>query len=469
MSRKKELAKNTAILTFGKVCTQFVSFLLLPLYTALLETSEYGVFDLMITYGTLLLPLVNLQLDQGLFRFMLNFRGDVDKTRTLFSTVFVGSSVQCGIYVILLTLVNQWMHLTYAVFLILYVVLQVFTAMLLQFIRGLGRNKVYAMASFISASSNVALNVIMLVALRKGVQGLFIATIVSHVLTIIYMCAAVKPWKYFRFSCFEKQTFSQIRKYSLPMVPNSLAWWVVNASDRTIVSHILGVAVNGIYTVANKFSNVFVSFYNILNLSWTETVSLHYFDSDGDSFISDTMTSLYKLFSSACFGIVAVMPFIFPIMIHSKYADSYPQILILMYAMLFRVVVGLYTTIYVATKESKKIAYTAIASAVINIAVNLSLIGVIGLYAASLSTLVAFSVMALIRYFDINRHAKIRIEKKTILISLLVAIELAVTYYINNLYLNLLSFVIVCAYAVISNWSLALAGKKMLAAVLKRK
>ena len=47
MSRKTELAKNTAILTVGKLCTQCISFFLLPLYTAILSTEEYGTFDLL--------------------------------------------------------------------------------------------------------------------------------------------------------------------------------------------------------------------------------------------------------------------------------------------------------------------------------------------------------------------------------------------------------------------------------------
>ena len=77
MSRKTELAKNTAILTVGRLCTQCISFFLLPLYTAILSTEEYGTFDLLVTYSTLLLPLVNWQLDQGLFRFMLDYSKDV--------------------------------------------------------------------------------------------------------------------------------------------------------------------------------------------------------------------------------------------------------------------------------------------------------------------------------------------------------------------------------------------------------
>lgn len=45
--------------------------MMLPFYTAVLDTKDYGTFDLLVTYATLLLPLVNWQFDQGLFRFML--------------------------------------------------------------------------------------------------------------------------------------------------------------------------------------------------------------------------------------------------------------------------------------------------------------------------------------------------------------------------------------------------------------
>ena len=62
-SRGKQLAKNTAILTVGKICTQCVSFFLLPLYTALLDPSEYGIVDIFSTYAAFILPLCNWQMD----------------------------------------------------------------------------------------------------------------------------------------------------------------------------------------------------------------------------------------------------------------------------------------------------------------------------------------------------------------------------------------------------------------------
>ena len=454
MSRQKDLAKNTAILTFGRMCTQGISFLLLPFYTAILDTSESGTFDLLITYGTLLLPLVGMQLDQGLFRFMLESRDDIQEKRKLFSTVITADILQILVYALVLSFVSVVFNIHYGLFLILYVAINVIAAFYLQLLRGLGNNKAYAMSSFLSATITVILNVVFLAVLRIGLQGLFISTIAGTGISVLYMSFVIKPWTLFDVKAINRKTLKAVQSYSIPLIPNNLAWWVVNASDRTIISYFLGVAVNGIYYVSNKFSNVFITFYNVFNLSWTETVSLHYQDEDRDYFLSDTITKVYKLFSGACFGIVALMPFVFPYLVNKQYEDAYQQIIILMYAMIFRVLVGLYSCVYIALKETKKIAYTSIASAVINITVNCLLINRIGLYAASISTLVAFLAMAIFRYYDVNKYVSMRIDRKVLSVSIILGIGLLASYYINTFILNTISLVIIAIYVITQNWDM---------------
>lgn len=454
MSREKDLARNTAVLTFGKICTQCISFLLLPLYTSILEDYEYGTFDLMLTYATLLIPLVNWQFDQGIFRFLLDVRNEKEKQNRLFSTVFAANFIHSLVFAVILMVVNYFIKINNFLFLILYVIMQTFVALFLQFARGIGRNKVYAMASFISASTTVILNVLTLTFFHMGLRGLFEATLFAQIIASVYLCMELKLWKCFNIKYVSKSIYQEVRRYSLPLIPNNLAWWIVNVSDRTIVSYVLGVAVNGIYTVANKFSNVFIQFYNIFNLSWTETVSLHYQDQDRDTFLSEMITTMYKLFFSACTGIVALMPFIFPLLVNEKYQDAYPQIIILMYAMLLRIIVGLYSSIYVATKESRKIAYTSAASAIINIVINLLFISKIGLYAASLSTFVAFGIMAIVRYVDINKTIHMKIDAKILGSSFVLAVLLMITYYMNQPIINLIMLGGVCLYALCMNWSI---------------
>lgn len=458
MSRQKDLARNTAILTVGKVCTQCISFFLLPLYTAILSAEDYGTFDLFVTYATLLLPLINWQLDQGLFRFMLDYRGNKDEQKKLFSTLLLSSTVQNIIYVVLFICIEPFLKIENAYFLLLYVVLQVYNALFLQFVRGLGYSIKYTIASFISASATTVLNVIALVFLRMGLQGLFVSTLTAQLLTLVYLVISSRSWEYFSLKNARIGTFKRVGTYSIPLIPNNLAWWVVNASDRTIISHFLGTAANGIYSVANKFPNVFINFYNILNLSWTETVSLHYNDEDRDEFLTDTMTSLVKLFVAACLGIVACMPFVFPIMVNAKYSAAYNQILILMYAMLFRVLVGLYSCVYVAQKNAKKIAYTSISAAIINITVDLLLINKIKVFAASLSTLIAFLSMFIVRYIDVNKTVHMRIKKPIAIGSILLSIMLVGTYYCNNKVIQFVALCITALYAVVTNMDLLKSG-----------
>lgn len=458
MNRQKDLARNTAILTAGKVCTQCISFFLLPLYTAILSTEDYGTFDLLVTYSTLLLPLVNWQLDQGLFRFMLDYRGNKEEQGKLFSTLLLSSTAQSILYVVLFICIDPFLKIENAYFLLLYVVLHVYTALFLQFVRGLGYSVKYTIASFISASATTVLNVVALVFLKMGLQGLFVSTLTAQLLTLIYLVKSSRAWEYFSLNNIRLEIFKRVSSYSIPLIPNNLAWWVVNASDRTIISHFLGTAANGIYSVANKFPNMFINFYNILNLSWTETVSLHYNDEDRDEFLTDTMTSLVKLFVAACFGIVACMPFVFPFMVNAKYNAAYDQILILMYAMLFRVLVGLYSCVYVAQKNAKKIAYTSISAAIINITVDLILINKIQVFAASISTLIAFLSMFIIRYIDVNKTVHMKIRKPIIIGSVLNGGMLIGTYYCDNKFIQFVALCITAIYGVLTNVDMLKSG-----------
>ena len=89
MSREKNLAKNTIIITIGKICTQLITFFLLPLYTGILSTEEYGAVDLLNTLVSLLLPIVTFQVEQAVFRELIEVRGKNDKESRIISSAVI--------------------------------------------------------------------------------------------------------------------------------------------------------------------------------------------------------------------------------------------------------------------------------------------------------------------------------------------------------------------------------------------
>lgn len=451
MNRQKELAKNTIILTVGKICTQFVSFLLLPLYTSLLAPEEYGIVDLVNTYIVLLTPIFNWQFENGLFRFLLDYRNDEYKKKELFSTVFIINIVQAVLYIVLFCVFQKFITLEYKIFLALDVVANIFLNTLLQFPRGVGKNTIYSIGSFLSASMTVIFNVIFIAGFRWGAYGMFLATLLAKASTCVYLFCAMKAWNYFSIKAYNSEMFKSVFKYSMPLVPNQLSWWVVGASDRTIVSHFISVFENGIYSVANKFSTIYVTFYNIFNLSWTESVSLHMNDGDRDDFLTDIINTMFNLFAAVDVGIIACMPFVFGLMVNDKYGAAYYQIPILMIAVLFQVVVGLYSVIYVALKKSTEIAKTSFLAAIINIGVDLLLINYIGLYAASISTLVAYAAMAIYRYIDVRKYVSVRLSYKNVCAAAFSVLVSVFAYYTKNMIVCSISLIYIILYAVIFN------------------
>lgn len=455
MNREKQLVKNTVIVAIGKICTQFISFFLLPLYTALLSTEEYGTVDLLNTYISLLLPLVFLQIDQAAFRFLIDVRDNEKEKRKLLSTIIFTIVIQSVLYLMVYAVIGRFINNQYKYFLATNVVASMFSNIMLQISRGLGDNSTYSLGSLVSGAGTVILNVLFIVVFKWGVYGMLSATLIANLLCAIFVFLKKKIYKYISISEYSKIEIKNIWKYSIPMVPNQLSWWIITVSDRTIITYILGVGMNGIYSAANKFSSICTSLFNIFNLTWAESASMHIKDKDSSEFFSNIVNTTLKLFIALCFGIIAFMPFVFGFLITGDgFATAYYQIPILMLSTIFSITVSLFGSVYVALKKSNEIAKTSIYSSIINIAVNLLLIKYIGLYAASISTLVSYLTMAVYRYFDVQKYAKIKVDKKFILISIFTAAILMVIYYSNRFWVYIIGAIVSVIFALIYNRNL---------------
>ncbi len=451
MSRERQLVKNTVIVAVGKICTQFISFFLLPLYTAMLSTEEYGTVDLLNTYISLLLPLIILQIDQGIFRFLIDARESEEEKKSLISTTVIIVTLQSIAYLVIYAIVGQFINNEYKYFLATNVVASIFSSIMLQISRGLGDNKVYSIGSLISASGTVILNVIFIVIFKWGAYGMLLASLIANCLCALFVFIKKKIYKYVSKGAFSKVQLKSIWKYSIPLVPNMLSWWIVNASDRTIVSNIISISANGIYSAANKFSSVCITFFNIFNMTWSESASMYIKDKDSSIYFTNIMNTALRIFSAICIGIIAIMPFVFPILVNEKFNEAYYQIPILMISTLCNIMVSLLGSVYVAKKNSKEIAKTSIFAAVINIGVNLGLVKFIGLYAASISTLVAYLAMAIYRYIDVQKYIKIKVDFKLVLYTVLISIIIFTTYYMRITWLSIVSLSITVLYAILIN------------------
>ncbi len=465
MGRGKQLLKNTAIVTVGKISTQLATFLLLPVYTAILSTTEYGVVDLLNTLVSLLLPIVTFQVEQALFRKLIEIREDEEQKGVVITTTIISVTIQCIVYLMIFLLISTFINNEYKYFLATNVIASIFSSLMLQMTRGLGDNTTYAIGSFITTLSTIILNILFIVVFRFGAYGMLTATMLANIVCVIYITIRKKIYKYIIPSQFNMNTLKKLWKYSFPLIPNALSWWIFTASDRIIVSAMLSVGANGILSVAHKFPNVYISFYNILNITWTETAALHINDEDSEKFFSNIINIIIKIFSSLAIGIIACLPFVFNIIINQKFAEAYLYVPILMFASICNVVIGAISVVYVAKKDTKAIASTSIVSAIINIITHLGLIKFIGLYAAPVSTAIAYFSMMIYRFIHVRKYITIKLEKGLILKITIVMALAIIAYYIRNIYFNIFTLVIVIIFVYLLNKSFA----KMILDMVKSK
>lgn len=468
MNKKKELVKNTIIIFLGKVCTQLISFFLLPLYTGYLTTKQYGVVDLIQTYVRLLVPLLTIELEMGVFRFLIDARGKEKDTKEVMSnnfTILFGSLL---IFSVLYIIVTCFWKIDYRWLILFDVFICTITGNLLQVARGFGKTLDYSIACIITGAMTVVLNIVLIVFGGMRVEGMVISMAVANGLGALYLFIKLKMYKYFSRKLINSKLIKSMVKYSAPLVPNSLSWWIVSVSDRSIISVVLGAAANGIYAISNKFPTLLSSVFSIFNMSWCESATLHINSEDRDEFFSDICNTVVKLFTSLGAGMIACMPFVFPILINSSYDEAFIYIPILALGVVFNVGVSLYSSIYIAKKMTKQVAATSVMGAVINIVVNVVLIKFIGLYAAALSTLISYFAMMIYRHFDLKKYMNIKYEKGIFIKTILIFAFAIILYYQRNMVLNIINLVVVSLYAFFINKSFLLGTFKTIIRKLKR-
>ena len=437
MKKENEYIKNTIILLIGKFSSQIIAFLLLPLYTYKLKTSDYGYIDLIQTYISLLAPILLLQLDSAVFRYLIEHRENNEEKKSIITNSSLFLLLVIVLIPIIASIIHKFIVINYYIYIIINLIMLIVNNYVLSITRGFGDNKTYSKSSVLSCIIMFITNFILIVGCELDARSILIGSILSNFLTSIYLCIKEKIYKYISIKKINKQTLKKLFKYSIPMIPSVISWWIVGLSDRTMIAYYISTAANGIYSVSCKFSNLINSVFSIFNMSWQETASIHINDSDACVFFSKIMTNIYKIFVILSCGIIGLLPIFFEIIIGTEYTDAYQYIPILVFANICYVADGLLGGIYVAKKMTKKVAITTVYSAIINIAINLLLIAKMKLYAACISTVIAYLIILVYRYIDVRKIIKIKFNIKTLVVYIIGYIVLLLPYYLRYRWLSL--------------------------------
>ena len=433
MNQKKELIKNTIIISIGKFSTQLVSFLLLPLYTSLLTTSEYGQYDFLNTISIFLIPCVTLLMEEGMFRFLIDAKEDKSKGE-VFSATFLFSILSFLIWSIFIFIVGSILHYPFTIYLILYIFASLLSSLAGSTARGLSRFKLYSLFSFLSSLLTILLNILFIVGFKMGLNSLFLSYIIGNSIISIWLLFKIKVFSYVKINNLNKNVTKEMIKYSFPLVPNSISWNAISLTDRLLIINILGSAKNGIYSVGLRFPTIINTCYSYFNLSWKESASKVVNKKDKNEFYNSVYINLNRLLICVSILIIAFLPFVFNFLIKNEYREAYNYIPLMIISVYFSNLSNFCSGIFSAYKDTKILARTTIVATIINFVVGFLLIRKIGLYASILATLTAYIVI----YFYRNQKLKKYIVLKRdnyVLFHIIVLFFVTLCYYLKNIWI----------------------------------
>ena len=450
MNKKKELFKDTIILFFSKALTQFISIIMLPLYTSKLSTSDYGIVEIVTNYIFLLMPLVTLQIEMAAFRYLINEKEEEKQNSIITNSIIVIIFMMIVVTAVFL-IINGLVKIDNYIYIVLMFFSITIANILMQFIRGLNKNMEYAIGSIILGAGTVIFNFIFLCVFNMGIEAMYLSIITAYALANIYFLFKCNIINKINLKLINKSEILDLLKYSIPLIPNQVVWWIINSIDRTIIMIFIGPSASGIYAIAHKFPTIYSNAYNVFNLAWSSSLAKNV-DSDGyDEYVSTTFNEVLVLFETIALVIIGALSIFFNILIDISYKEAYIYIPLLMISAVFSVFINLLTSIYIAFKQTKKLAVTAVWAGIINTTVNIILVKRIGIYAAPISTIIAFGIMGCYRYIDVKNYINLKIDVKKFLSLVMCFLIVIFLYFRDTVILKGLGFVFSVVVFIIMN------------------
>lgn len=468
MSREKELIKNTIILSLGNFLPQLTSLITLPILTAFMTKTEYGTYDLINTVVSLIMPIITIRVESAAFRFMIEYRNDQEKSSQVVSSILFFSMFSSVIVTVMSIFIFYPVSVQDKVLIIIYIIFHIVLADLMQIARGYSLNVRFSLAAIINSTVYMFGTILFIQIAQLGLTGVLLSLIVGEIAASLFLAVSTKINSVFSYHYFSLNMLKEMIQYSWPLVPNSLSLWVMNLSDRLIVTTFLGLEQNAVYTVANKIPSLLGTAQGIFASAWQENASIAISDKDSNEYYSRMFESFLCVLTGILCCLIGCSPILFDLIIRGDYGESHPQTAILFAGMFFSATSSFLGGIYVAHKRTRSVGMTTIVAAGINFLINICFVKRIGLYAASISTLVSYVILTIYRMYDIQKLQKMTYCYKKYLICIGVIGIMCGIYYIDHLYLNVINFIAGVSIAYILNRKLVITVFKSMMKKIKR-
>lgn len=450
-SRMKTLITDTGLFAISNFGSKIILFLLMPLYTNILATEEYGIADLITTTINFIYPVLTLSIAEATLRFAMK-EGTSPKAVLSNSLVFVVIAV--GLLLLgtpLFGLIDNSIKEHWVAFVVTFTLFNVQNCFA-NFIKGRGQTKLFAVQGLLHTAALVLSNICLLVFFKTGLTGYLLSIIIGYAVSVVYMFVKGKLYRELFPMQLDRQLIRQMLQYSLPMIPTTLAWAVNTSVDRYMIIGFLGLGISGIYSVAHKIPSLLTTIVNIFLQAWQLSAISNADAKDEGVYYTRIYGGLNVVCLAGCMVMIPLSKWLSGLVFADAYYTAWQSMPMLTVSVLFSSLSGFLAAAFRAHMDTKALFVSVGVGAVVNVVLNLLLIPTVGAPGAAVATAVSFFAVWCIRRVTVKRMVAIQIKDLPAMLSygLLFAGALLVTFDVPFAYIG---FLAACVVIIILNIS----------------
>ena len=417
--RYTKLFSNTMLFAISSFSSKAMVFLLMPLYTRVLTDAQYGATDLITTTSNLIAPFVMLSINEAIIRFGMDRSANKKEVFSVgLKTVLTGFAIFCLLVPILLSIKMLSPYTLLIYFYVLWAALRNITA---QFVRAIGLVRLFAFDGFLTTLTTILFNITFLLAFKWGVTGYVLSIILSNVCSVFFLFAVARLSTYVDLGAVNRKLRKEMLRYSIPLIPTTMFWWITTASDRYFVTYYCGEAANGLYSAAHKLpallTLVSAVFYQAWQISAVKEAGQ---GKRTTQFYSNIFSSYSTVLFLAASGVIMVCQPLISVWLSKNFYEAWRYVPFLVTAEIFSSLLTFMGSFYMVFKKNATVPLAIAVGAVANIILNYYFVPAHGPMGAAMATVCAYLLAYLIRAVDIRRLVDIDLRPLPCAVSFLI-------------------------------------------------
>lgn len=268
---------------------------------------------------------------------------------------------------------------------------------------------------------------ILLVYIGFGYQGMIYGNLIASAGLLVFF--AVLNRNEFCFKAFDKDVAKTLLKIGLPLLPVFVIYWAFTSVDKIMITHMLGAAQLGIYSIGSRVASISQFIYQAFAGGWQYFAFSTMKDDDQVEMTSKIFEYLGVISFLAFIVLIPFNQWIFDLLFEGDYTRGAEVFPFLFLSPLLLMLVQTAGNQFLVVKKSIYMTLALFVGVVVNIILNYFMIQWFGVVGCSLSTLIGYAVSVVMVVIITSKMKLLKLSKSFLAIALVMTIIVLALFF----------------------------------------